>query len=144
MWPILDSFLYTIRFPICSTGLLAPSPPSANFLPRGPILTGSKKLDTEWGAYPLNLAIIGGKWLSDDPGFIVTMVEPEQLGDLAAALIGISEEQFTDLYRTHCKDAWPEYGEEDLEYNREYFHAMREFYARVAPTGRSVVFSADQ
>jgi hypothetical protein len=105
---------------------------------------GSKKLDTEWGAYPLNLAIIGGKWLSDDPGFIITMVEPEQLGDLAAALIGISEEQFTDLYRTHCKDAWPEYGEEDLEYNREYFHAMREFYARVAPTGRSVVFSADQ
>ena len=65
------------------------------------------------------------------------MIEPEQLGDLAAALNGISEEQFTDLYWTHCKDAWPEYGEEDLEYCREYFHAMRDFYSRIAPTGRS-------
>ena len=105
---------------------------------------GSEKLDTEWGTYPLNLAIIGGKEMSNDPRFLVMIVEPEQLGDLATALKGISDEQFADLYWTHCKDAWPEYGEEDLEYNLEYFHAMRDFYSRVAPTGRSVVFSADQ
>jgi len=105
---------------------------------------GSQKLDTEWGTYPLNLAILGGKDLSDDPGYLVFLIEPGQIGDLTAALQGISEERFAELYWKHCEGAWPEYGEEDLEYNLEYFEAMRDFFARVAPTGRAVVFTADQ
>jgi hypothetical protein len=104
---------------------------------------GSEKLDTEWGTYPLNLAIIGGKDLGD-PDWLVFLIEPGQIGDLTAALQEISEEAFTALYWKHCKDAWPEYGEEDLEFNLGYFEEMRDFFARVAPTGRAVVFTADQ
>ena len=105
---------------------------------------GSEQLDTEWGTYPLNLAIIGGKEMSDDDNYIVSLIEPEQLPDIAAALKDITEEQFAALYWRHCEGAFPEYGEEDLEFSMEYFEEMRDFFARVAPTGRAVVFTADQ
>ena len=107
-------------------------------------LPDSEKLDTEWGTYPLNHVILGGKDLSDDRNYLIFLVEPDQVRDLTAALQGITEERFAELYWTHCKGAWPEYGEEDLEFNWDYFQAMRDFFARAMPTGRAVVFTADQ
>jgi hypothetical protein len=104
---------------------------------------GSEQLDTEWETYPLNLAIIGGKDLSE-PDYLVFLIEPGQIRDLTAALQGISEERFSELYWTHCKGALPEYGEDDLDFILGYFEEMRDFFARVAPTGRAVVFAADQ
>jgi hypothetical protein len=104
----------------------------------------SEFLDSHAGEYPLKLCILGGKELGDDTDYIVHLIEPDELADVAAALQGITEGQFAELYWKHCKDAWPEYGETDLGYSWSYFEAMRDFFARVAPAGRAVVFSADQ
>jgi hypothetical protein len=104
----------------------------------------SRQLDTEWGTYPLNLPILGGKDLCDDPEYLVFLIEPAQIRDLNAAMREITEERFAQLYWKHCEGAWPEYGEEDLGYCWAYFQEMRDFFARVEPTGRTVVFTADQ
>ena len=101
-------------------------------------------LDEKAGEYPLNLCILGGKQLSDDDNYIINLVEPEQVADVAASLQSITQEEFTKLYWKHCEGAWPEYGEDDLGYSWAYFGAMRDFFKRVAPSGRSVVFSVDQ
>ncbi len=101
-------------------------------------------LDEKAGEYPLNLCILGGKQLSGDDSYIINLIESEQVSDVAAALQGITEEQFTELYRKHCEGAWPEYGEDDRGYSWAYFGAMRDFFKRVAPSGRPVIFSVDQ
>jgi hypothetical protein len=105
---------------------------------------GAEMIYSEDGTYPLKLAILGGKDLSDDPSYIVTLIEPHQVPDLAQAMAGISRERFTELYWHHCRDYAPEFGEQDLEYSLEYFEYLRDFLARIAPTGRAVVFFADQ
>ena len=104
----------------------------------------SEMLDTEWGAYPLKLAILGGKHLGEQGEYLVHLIEPGQVRDLTAALQEITEERFAELYWKHCKGAYPEYGEEDLGYSWGYFEEMRDFFVRIAPSGRAVVFSADQ
>lgn len=105
---------------------------------------GEALLDTAAGSYPLKLAIIGGKELSQDPSYLLYLIEPNDVPVLAQAMAGISPERFAELYRHHCRGYAPEFGDEDLEYSFAYFEELRDFLARIAPTGRAVVFSADQ
>jgi hypothetical protein len=107
-------------------------------------LPPGEMLDSEAGSYPLNLTILGGRTLSDDPNFIVQLIEPHQLQDLAQALAGISNERFAELYWQHCRDYALEFGADDLSYCLDYFEQLRDFMGRIAPMGRSVVFTADQ
>jgi hypothetical protein len=64
--------------------------------------------------------------------------------DLAAALKPIDKEWFSQKYWVHCKDAYPEYGEDDLGYTWAYFEELRDFIARMAGNGRSIIFTVDQ
>lgn len=49
-----------------------------------------------------------------------------------------------ERYFRHCKGAWPEYGEEDFEFMWGWFQPLRDYFTRMAGTGRSVIFTADQ
>lgn len=66
------------------------------------------------------------------------------MDDIAKALVPIDEAWMNEKYRVHCRGAWPEYGEDDMEYTWEYFQAMRDFFVRMAGNGRAVIFNADQ
>src|SRR5262249_4031598 len=100
--------------------------------------------DSEAGSYPLNQAVLGGRLLYDRDDYIITLIEPAAVCDLSEALAQVSECRLARLYVKWCKGAWPEYGPEDFGYTWHWFTELRPFLARIAPTGRSVVFTADQ
>ncbi len=106
---------------------------------------GIEEVDKEAGTYPLKLCVLGGhKILDDETYYVIRLIEPDEVKDLAAALEGIDDQSMTDKYWTHCEGAWPEYGEEDLAYTLDYFDALKFFFKQMASTGRSVIFSVAQ
>ncbi|MBM3566015.1 MAG: DUF1877 family protein [Alphaproteobacteria bacterium] len=64
--------------------------------------------------------------------------------DVAKALSAIDKTWMRERYFRHCKGAWPEYGEEDFEFMWGWFQPLRDYFTRMAGTGRSVIFTADQ
>lgn len=106
---------------------------------------GSYDLPENHGAYPLKLCVLGGrKLMADERNYFMRLIEPAIVQDLARALPGIDRDWLHAKYIKHCEGAWPEYGEEDFEYTWNWFQHVRVFFTRVAPTGRSVIFTADQ
>ena len=89
--------------------------------------------------------MLGGKKILDDEGnYIIRLIAPNEVVDIAAALEPIDKKEMRERYFKHCKGAWPEYGEEDSEYIWEYFNEVRDFFKRMAGNGRTVIFTADQ
>ena len=114
------------------------------FYPVDPSL-GKYSLPEDHGSLPLKLCVLGGKRLiTNEENYFIRLVEPSEVQDLVPALQAIDKKWMSDKYFKHCKGAWPEYGEEDFEYTWEWFETLREFYNRMAGTGRSVIFTADQ
>jgi len=114
------------------------------FYPVDPSL-GSYALPEDHGSYPLKLCVLGGKRLmKSEETYFIRLIEPSEVLELVPALQAIDKKWMSDKYFEHCKGAWPEYGEEDFEYTWEWFEALREFYARMAGNGRTVIFTADQ
>ena len=106
---------------------------------------GSYALPEDYGSYPLKLAVLGGRRLSDeDRRHFIRLIEPKEAADLAEALKPITREWMRERYFRNCEGAWPEYGEQDFEYTWAHFEVLREFFQRIAHTGRAVIFSADQ
>lgn len=57
----------------------------------------------------------------------------------------IDQKEFASRYwKSASESIYPEFGEEDLEYTWADFTEARDFLARIAGPGRSVVFLADQ
>lgn len=119
-------------------------PNTPHFYPVDPKY-GGYALPEDHGAYPLKLAVLGGRRLMDDESrYFIRLIEPREAADLAQALAPITKDWMRERYFRHCEGAWPEYGEEDFEYTWDHFEELRNFFARIAPTGRSVIFTADQ
>ena len=114
------------------------------FYPVDPSL-GPYALPEDHGTLPLKLCVLGGRRLiTHEEQYFIRLVEPSEVLDLSPALQAIDKTWMSDKYFIHCKGAWPEYGEEDFEYTWKWFESLREFYARMAGNGRSVIFTADQ
>lgn len=106
---------------------------------------GGYALPEDHGSYPLKLAVLGGRRLNDDESrFFIRLIEPNEVADLAEALKPITRDWMRERYFRNCAGAWPEFGEEDFEYTWAHFEELRDFFLRIAPTGRSVIFTADQ
>lgn len=106
---------------------------------------GAYALPEDHGTYPLNVCVLGGKRLiANEETYFIRLIEPHEVVDLVAALRPIDKPWLADKYRTHCRGAWPEYGDEDFEYVWEYFEPLRDFLTRMAGNGRAVIFTADQ
>lgn len=119
-------------------------PHTPNFYPVDPKY-GTYDLPENHGTYPLKLCVLGGRRLMDDESnYFMRLIEPTAVRDIAQALQGLEKEWMRGKYFKHCEGQWPEYGEEDFEYTWEWFQGVRDFFIRVAPTGRSVLFTADQ
>jgi len=103
--------------------------------------------DTEtFGTYPLKLATMGGRDfnIDSDRNWFVCVIDPEHVAPLATAMAAIDKADFSGRYEKYCRDAYPEFGEEDREYTWAYFTEARGYLQKLAGTGKAVVFIADQ
>jgi hypothetical protein len=97
------------------------------------------------GSYPLSHAVLGPRQLHEGDDYIVSVVLPHEVREVAAALQGITEDDFRRRYfELVPKNYAPEYGDTDLEYTWEWFLAVRDLYANAAHSGRAVLFTVDQ
>ncbi len=97
------------------------------------------------GPYPLNHTVLGPRQLHQGEDYIVSLVSPKEVRDVAKALRGITEESFRSLYSTVLpKDYAPEYGPEDLEYTWSNLESVKDLFEKAAADGRSMVFTVDQ
>ena len=97
------------------------------------------------GPYPLSHCVLGPRQLHEGDDYIVSLVSPDRVREVAAALQSVTEEWFQHRYRTVVpKDYAPEYGEEDLHYTWDWFQGVRELYARATERARAIIFTVDQ
>jgi len=107
--------------------------------------SGAYALPEDHGTYPLKLCVLGGKRLqTDEHDYFIRLIEPHEVLDIVPAMRVIDKAWIREKYFAHCRGAWPEYGEEDVEYTWEYFQLLRDFFARMAGNGRAIIFTADQ
>ena len=94
---------------------------------------------------PLRGAILGGEPLYFETDYIISYKSPEFVKQIAAALEGLSVEQFRESYFSIDE---AEYGqsldEGDFQYSWDWLEGIKTFYSAVADAKRSVIFTASQ
>ncbi len=97
------------------------------------------------GTYPLDHVICGGEALHKGDDFTVSLVQPVQVRDVAAALEPSSEAWLRDRYETLINPAEydGEKGEDDFAYTWEWFQGVRDLFRHAAASGSAVIFTVD-
>ncbi|UCF32397.1 MAG: DUF1877 family protein [Phycisphaerales bacterium] len=97
------------------------------------------------GTSVLEKCILGGKNLYSGDDYVVSLLGPNEVRQVADALQMIGEDGLSSRYREIDAD---DYGitlsKGDEDYTWDYFMAVKEFFRKVASSGHSVVFTADQ
>ncbi len=102
-------------------------------------------LDPQGGSAPLNLVVLGGRWLHEADDYIVCFVSKDQVKAAAAALEGITQDWLRQRYFALNPDEYDaEIGEEDFLYTWENFQDVRTLFRNASAENRSVIFTADQ
>ena len=97
------------------------------------------------GSYPLNHCVLGPRQLHDGDDYIVSLLSPEEVRDVAKALDPVTAEWFEERYSTVVpKDYAPEYGQDDLDYTWSNIQAVKALFQKAAGSGRAVIFTVDQ
>jgi len=101
----------------------------------------------EWanGTYPLNHVILGGQQIYFEDDYIMSLKTPEQVENIAEAIVTISKEDFRKGYnKIDSKDYGFDLTDEDFEYTWTWFQNSLEFWKKAASQKRFVLFTADQ
>jgi hypothetical protein len=102
-------------------------------------------LDVRQGTRPLNLAILGGNILNKEPEYLVALLTPTEVKQVAEALSQVTEDWMKKKY---FDQKFPDYAgeksEEDWEYTWGSFDGMPEFFASAAARKQHVIFTVDQ
>jgi uncharacterized protein DUF1877 len=103
------------------------------------------RLEFTNGPYPLNACVLGGEQLHRGDGYVVSLLRPEQVRDVAEALARIDAEWLRKRYfAMREEDYGAPLSEEDLAYIiQDGFVGLPEFFAKVAEAGRSMIFTVD-
>jgi hypothetical protein len=102
-------------------------------------------LNWDGGQYPLNHVVLAGELLYTADDYIMSLKNPAQVRDIAAALEGMTENDFRERYnRIPASNYDAELGDADFAYTWSWFQHVRELYRRAAAEGRPVLFTADQ
>ncbi len=97
------------------------------------------------GPEPFCHCVLGPLQLHEGDDYIVSLVPPDKVKEVAAALAAIDKPWFDERYRTTVpSDYAPEYGDDDREYTWNWFEGVRDLYQRAATRGRWIVFTVDQ
>ncbi|MEX0718775.1 MAG: YfbM family protein [Planctomycetaceae bacterium] len=104
------------------------------------------RLTWDGGQYPLNHTVLAGESLyGDTDAYIMSLKSPQQVRDIAAALPGITEDEF---HRRYFAIDTESYGfpmsDQDFRYTWDWFQEVRDLYIRAAAEGRFVLFALDQ
>ncbi len=99
----------------------------------------------ESGDYPLNHVICGGRQLYQNDDYIVTLVTPEQIKDVASTLESVDKPWLRGRYFSllESDDYAGEIGEEDFEYTWGWFQGVRDLFIKSALSDRAVIFTVD-
>src|SRR5262245_15296288 len=100
----------------------------------------------ESGEYPLNHVICGGRQLHRGEEYTVSLVTPEQVKDVSAAIDPLTEHWMRERYFSMLKPNGyaGDIGEDDLGYTWPWFENVRDLYRKAAASGRAVIFTVDQ
>jgi len=100
----------------------------------------------ESGEYPLNHVICGGRQLLQGEDYVVSLVTPDQVRDVSAALAPLTEDWMRARYFSLLKpDSYDgKIGDEDFDYTWTWFENVRDLYREAAASGRAVIFTVDQ
>lgn len=101
----------------------------------------------EWanGQYPLNAVILGGKQLYEGDSYIISITTPEQVAEIADALIEIDKTKLKAGYEKIVQANYDgELGVDDFDYTWEYFQEFPNFYRKASNAGRAMIFTVDQ
>lgn len=97
------------------------------------------------GPEPLCHCVLSPHQLHEGDDYIVGLVAPDKVKEVARALAEVTQASFDERYRTVVpKDYAPEYGDEDREYTWEYFQALRDLYEKAANRDRFMLFTVSQ
>jgi hypothetical protein len=103
--------------------------------------------ELEWGngEEPLCHCVLGPDPLHEGDDYLVSLIAPEKVKEVAAALAEIDKTWFDERYREVVpSDYAPEYGDEDREYTWGWLETVRDLYQKAAARDRWVLFTADQ
>jgi hypothetical protein len=103
---------------------------------------GTLKYDN--GQYPLNAVILGGRLLYEGDNYIISLLTPDQVSDVAKALAEVDRDRLWAGYQSISQDEYIDYGTEDFEYTVANFADLPPFFRRAADAGRHVIFTVDQ
>lgn len=99
----------------------------------------------EHGPSPLHKCILGEACRHEGDGYIVNLLGPEEVKEVAAAIGGLDEAWMRRAYfALDPEDYGMEPSEEDCGYTWENFVDLRAFFERAARHDRAVVFTVDQ
>lgn len=92
----------------------------------------------------LTQAVLGGVVVADRAGILATLVAPEEVPTVAAALQEVEEEAFRDGFAA-CAGPDPDGESEELDllYAWGWFQRLRALYRRAADEGRAVLFAGE-
>ena len=96
---------------------------------------------------PLGWCILGGEQLHQDASYIVSLLTPEQVQQVAEALRPLTKEWMRTRYFKIDPAGYGTTGmlnDEDFEYTWAWFEAVRDYYAKAAAEGRWSIFTVDQ
>lgn len=103
------------------------------------------KLGYENGSFPLNACIMGGEQLHEGDDYIISLVRPEKVSEVANALMSITESEMKTKYLAFDPDDYDgEMGDEDFKYTWDWFKDLPSLFKNAAKESRAVLFTVDQ
>jgi len=97
------------------------------------------------GTFPLNAVILGGAQVYEGDDYIVSLLTPEQVREVASAAAEVDHATLRAGYdRIDVQDYGPEFGDEDFAYTWSNYSDLVMFFQRVAEAGRHVIFTVAQ
>ena len=102
-------------------------------------------LDPTGGTYPLKLAILNGRQLYSKDDYIISLVTPEEVRDVAIGLSRIDQDWLRSRYDAMDPVAsGVSKSDDDWVYTWANFEDLVPFFQKAAAADRYVVFTVDQ
>lgn len=106
---------------------------------------GNGTLEIPRAYAPLSAAVLGGEQRYAGRDYIVSLVRPEHVREVADALAQVTRDWLRQRYDSLNPNNYEgSFGDDDFEYTWSWFEGLPDLYERAALDGRAVVFTVDQ
>ena len=100
------------------------------------------QLEYDNGEYPLNAVILGGDQLHKGDDYVVGLLPPAQVREVADALADVDRDRLRAGYdQIDAGDYDNDVGDEDFDYTWAGFDGLPAFFRRAADAGLTVIFT---